>query len=174
MNFEVRSNFLYFLSKLRICTYVLCYWPKHFISCDKTTNLSHDVWKAWNILRRTGLDISAHPLTQVSVKSVGRVQITDHIEVKNRSVYHVRDNVASELFMINTCSPGKLKIEVIPFGFRKSLKRKRKKKTRKLLVIQRAQRSTRRTDRGSFQRNGKLAGHGCSMIRIRVWYASGA
>ena len=76
MNFEVRSNFLYFLSKLRICTYVLCYWPKHFISCDKTTNLSHDVWKAWNILRRTGLDISAHPLTQVSVKSVGRVQIT--------------------------------------------------------------------------------------------------
>ena len=90
MNFEVRSNFLYFLSKLRICTYVLCYWPKHFISCDKTTNLSHDVWKAWNILRRTGLDISARPLAQVSVKSVGRVQITDHIEVKNRSVYHVR------------------------------------------------------------------------------------
>ena len=32
-------------------------------------------------------------------------------------------------------------------GFRKSLKRKRKKKTRKLLVIQRAQRSTRRTGR---------------------------
>ncbi|XP_015757040.1 PREDICTED: molybdenum cofactor biosynthesis protein 1-like [Acropora digitifera] len=28
------------------------------------------------------------------------------IEVKNRSVYHVRDNVASELFMINACSPG--------------------------------------------------------------------
>ena len=101
MNFEVHSNFLYFLSKLRICTYVLCYWPKHFISCDKTTNLSHDVWKAWNILRRTGLDISARPLAQVSVKSVGRVQITDHIEVKNRSVYHVRHNVASELFMIN-------------------------------------------------------------------------
>ena len=105
----------------------------------------------------------AHSPRQVS-KSVGQVQIT----------YHVCDNVASELFMINTCSPGKLKIEVIPFGFRKSLKRKRKKKTRKLLVIQRAQRSTRRTDRGSFQRNGKLAGHGCSMIRIRVWYASGA
>ena len=40
-------------------------------------------------------------------------------------------------------------------------------------MIQRAQRSTRRTDQGSFQRNGKLAGHGCSMIRIRVWYASG-
>ena len=28
------------------------------------------------------------------------------IEVKNGSVYHVRDNVASELFMINACSPG--------------------------------------------------------------------
>ena len=26
----------------------------------------------------------------------------------------MRDNVASELFMINACSPGKLKIEVIP------------------------------------------------------------
>ena len=114
MNFEVHSNFLYFLSILRICTYVLCYWPKHFISCDKTTNLSHDVWKAWNILRRTGLDNRARPLAQASVKSVGRVQITDHIEVKNRSVYHVRDNVASELFMINACSPDKLKIEVIP------------------------------------------------------------
>ena len=82
------------------------------------------------------MDNRARPLAQASVKSVGRVQITDHIEVKNRSVYHVRNNVASELFMINTCSPGKLKIEVIPFGFRKSLKRKRKKKTRKLLVIQ--------------------------------------
>ena len=32
------------------------------------------------------------------------------IEVKNRSVYHVRDNVVSELFMINACSPGKLKM----------------------------------------------------------------
>ena len=35
MNFEVHSNFLYFLSMLRICMYVPCYWSKHFISCDK-------------------------------------------------------------------------------------------------------------------------------------------
>ena len=33
---------------------------------------------------------------------------------KERNSIHVRDNVASELFMINACSPGKLKIEVIP------------------------------------------------------------
>ena len=29
-------------------------------------------------MRYSGLDISTHPLAQASVKSVGRVQITDH------------------------------------------------------------------------------------------------
>ena len=42
-------------------------------------------------------------------------------------------------------------------GVPKVVEEKKKEKTRKLLVIQRAQRTTRRTDRGSFQRNGKLA-----------------
>ena len=45
--------------------------------------------------------------------------------------------------------------------------RKREKKT----VIQR---STRRTGQGSFRLNGKLAGHGQSMITIREWFVSGA
>ena len=53
-------------------------------------------------------------------------------------------------------------------GVPKVVEEKKKEKNPKAGVIQRAQRSTRRTDRGSFQRNGKLAGHGCSMIRIRV------
>ena len=47
--------------------------------------------------------------------------------------------------------------------FQRSLKKKRKKKTQKLFVIQR---STRKTGRGSFRRNGKLAGRGDSMITM--------
>ena len=54
--------------------------------------------------------------------------------------------------------------------FRMSLK-KRRKKTRRLPVIQR---STRRTGQGSFRLNGKLAGHGQSMITIREWFVSDA
>ena len=50
----------------------------------------------------------------------------------------MRDNVASELFMINACSPGKLKIEVIPcqyvevyFGVPKVVEEKKKEKNPK-------------------------------------------
>ena len=90
----------------------------------------------------------------------------------------MRDNVVSELLMINACSPGKLKRFLANmwkyiFGVPKVVEEKKKEKNPKaacdsLKKNQRAQRSTRRTDRGSFQRNGLLAGHGCSMIRIRV------
>ena len=41
-------------------------------------------------------------------------------------------------------------------GVPKVVEEKKKEKNPNLLVIQRAQRSTRRTDRGSFQRNGKM------------------
>ena len=48
---------------------------------------------------------------------------------------------------------------------------KKTNKARRLPVIQR---STRRTGQGSFRLNGKLAGHGQSMITIREWFVSGA
>ena len=45
--------------------------------------------------KNTGLDISARPLAQASVKSVGRVQITDH-----SPVWRVRFFIAKKLIKL--------------------------------------------------------------------------
>ena len=87
-------------------------------------------------------------------------------------VYHMLNNVPREVFFVNALSSGNFenvkrflgKMWEYISGVPNVVEEKKKKKTRRLPVIQR---STRRTGQGSFRLNGKLAGHGQSMITIR-------
>ena len=61
--------------------------------CKENTCWDEQVSDA--IKAKSGLDISARPLTQASVKSVGRVQITDH-----SPVWRVRFFIAKKLIKL--------------------------------------------------------------------------
>ena len=88
------------------------------------------------------------------------------------------DDITSELFLIDACSPGKFenvkwflaKMWKYISGLPKVVEEEKKEKTRKLPMIQR---SMRRTRWGSFRQNGKLASRGYSMITIREWFGLG-
>ena len=90
------------------------------------------------------------------------------------------DDIASKLFFINACSSGTVKFENVKWflakiwkyitGAPKVVEEEKKEKNRKLPMIQR---SMRRAGRGSFRRNGKLAGRCYSMIAIRKWFGWG-
>ena len=82
------------------------------------------------------------------------------------------DNVSSELFLINACSSGNFenvkwflaKTWKYIFGVPDIVEEEKKEKNLKTPKLPVIQRSTTRTGQESFRQNGKLAGHGYSMI----------